>query len=117
MLHSELRDARSIGSLIITPDAIYVSLSQLRSFASGPALADFLSHAAAHGKLGRPIWLYSVRVLSPHIPDKYAEQIDGNRCHALEEAVAPAAAEFRSAANCTPESCAAFERLLAAAKQ
>lgn len=101
----------------ITPGAIYVPLTRVRSFESAPALADFLSHAAAHGKLNHPVrWPIPPWVLSPHIPEKYIPTLVDRRILFEAEAVR-AAAEFRASANCTEQSCELFERLLAVAEE
>lgn len=103
----------------ITPAAIYISLTQIRGFDAAPRLADFLSHAAAHGKLNHPFrwWILpQLRILSPHIPEKYIPKLSDVRIQFEADAVR-AAVEFRTSANCTEQSCALFERLLAIAKQ
>lgn len=101
----------------ITPGAIYVPLTRVRRLESGPALADFLSHAAAHGKLNHPVrWPIPPWVLSPHIPEKYIPTLVDRRI-SFEAEAERAAAEFRASANCTEQSCELFERLLAVAKE
>ena len=115
--------AREPAEATITTSAIYVSLSQMRGFASPAAFADFLSHAAAHAKLNHPARFqekYTVeRVLreSPHVPDKYADAMRERVRVEFESEALAVARELRATSNCTVQSCEAFEHLLAVAKQ
>jgi hypothetical protein len=113
---------REFTEASITPDAIYISLSQLRNFPSAAALADFLSHAAAHAKLNHPAKFQEQaameRILrdSPHVPEKYPDTLHERIRKEFEAEAATVAREFRAASNCTEQSCELFTRLLAAAK-
>jgi Zn-dependent peptidase ImmA (M78 family) len=84
---------------LITPTAVFVRKGQFTQFRSSFELAEFLSHAAAHVRL------------------KHAERnLETNRAEMETEAEAMAA-EILMTADCAPGPCAAFGRLLAAARR
>jgi hypothetical protein len=102
---------------------VYVGLSQVREFASGAALARFLSHAAAHAQAGHAARVAGLRAklrqmarMVPHLPDSYLEGVIAQFMQDAEREVEGRAAQLFAGAGCEGESCETFDRLLEAAR-
>lgn len=107
---------------LVTPDTIYVSMSQMQTFRSSQELAEFLAHAAAHAKLGHPDRMAEimteVAILdTTHTPERVATTLEIRTRAEMEETAAPIAMEFMDSAGCAPGSCAMFGLLLRAARR
>lgn len=101
----------------ITPNGIYVSAQQAATFRTARAFAEFLSHAAAHARLGHAERMQQVArealiLNSTHAPERIAEELLARTRKEMEEAAAPVAAEILAASGCAAEACERFGSLL-----
>jgi hypothetical protein len=106
----------------ITSEAIYVSMDQIRAFRSSQELAQFLSHAAAHARLGHPARMAEVMtelavLNTTHAPEQVATSFETRTRMEMEEAAAPIAEEFMQSTGCAPGPCQMFGLLLRAVRR
>lgn len=108
------------GEALITPSAVFVPKAKFLEFRSGFELAEFLSHAGAHAKLGHAQkWTEKVeqaRILAASHGANYTVDLAKTRKE-LEEEAESAAPDFLEQADCGPGPCARFGRLLAAVRR
>jgi hypothetical protein len=100
---------------LITPSAVFVPKAKFLEFRSGFELAEFLSHAGAHAKLGHAQkWTQTV---------ERAASGSGNTVDLLkarkelEDEAESTAPQFLEQADCGPGPCSRFGRLLAAVRR
>ena len=105
----------------LTNREILVSINQMRAFRSPQELAQFLSHAVAHARLGHAQRMSEVLteaaiLNTTHAPGVIAENLLTRTRREMEDATIPVAAELMRSSGCVPGPCAAFAQLLRATR-